>query len=139
MDAKATILGMPDQPTATEVPFHKKPTTESPVQFTAPVGFGNLPITRVKEDKKEAQTNGKIHYWLKLEFPGGADGWVRDDWVGVEGNMMASSRSMSTGLSDTDAPISSATLRRLSDGSNMRFFLWITNNNGEEADMMWAD
>jgi|GEM_PF-601492 len=87
MDAKATILGMPDQPTATEVPFHKKPTTESPVQFTAPVGFGNLPITRVKEDKKEAQTNGKIHYWLKLEFPGGADGWVRDDWVGVEGNM----------------------------------------------------
>jgi len=86
MEAKATILGIPDQPTVTEVNCHKKPTTDSPIEFTAPIGFGNLPISRVKQDKREATTDGKIHYWIKIVFPGGADGWVRDDQIAIEGD-----------------------------------------------------
>ncbi len=86
MTAKATILGMLDNPTATEVPFHEKRSTEAPVKFTAPVGFGNLPILRVKRDDNNAETNGKPHFWFRLEFPGDAVGWVRDDWIAIEGD-----------------------------------------------------
>ena len=86
MDATATILGIPEQPTIIEVNIRKSPTINSEKKFTAPVSMGMLKITRVKADSEGAATNGKLHYWIKIEFPGGADGWVRDDLVQIEGD-----------------------------------------------------
>lgn len=86
MEARATILGVVDHPTITEVNIRASRTVNSEKKFTAPVGMGMLKITRVRADRDNASTNGKLHYWIKIEFPGGADGWVRDDLVQIEGD-----------------------------------------------------
>ena len=86
MDATATILGIPNNPTIIEVNIRTSPTINSEKKFTAPVGMGMLKIKRVRADKENSATNGKVHYWIKIEFPGGADGWVRDDLIQIEGD-----------------------------------------------------
>ncbi len=86
MEASATILGVVDHPTITEVNIRASRTINSEKKFTAPIGMGMLKIKRVRADKDNSSTNGKLHYWVKIEFPGGADGWVRDDLVQIEGD-----------------------------------------------------
>jgi len=86
MEATATILGIPNNPIITEVNIRASRTINSEKKFTAPVGMGMLKITRVRADKDNSSTNGKLHYWIKIAFPGGADGWVRDDLVQIEGD-----------------------------------------------------
>jgi hypothetical protein len=86
MEATATILGIPNQPTITEVNVRQSRTINSEKKFTAPVGMGMLKITRVRADKDGSETDGKLHFWIKVEFPGGTGGWVRDDLVQIEGD-----------------------------------------------------
>lgn len=86
MEARATILGIPNQPTVTEVNIRTSTTVNSEKKFSAPVGMGMLKIIRVRADKDGSATNGKLHYWVKVGFPGGAEGWARDDLVQIEGD-----------------------------------------------------
>jgi hypothetical protein len=86
MEATATILGIPNLPTITEVNIRANRTVNSEKKFSAPVGMGMLKIIKVRPDKDGSATNGKLHHWIKVEFPGGADGWVRDDLVQIEGD-----------------------------------------------------
>lgn len=86
MDAKATIIGIPNMPTITEVNVRADASIKSEKKFTVPVGFSGMAIHDVKEDLEQAKTAGKVHYWIQIAFPGGADGYVRDDLIAIEGD-----------------------------------------------------
>jgi hypothetical protein len=86
MDAKATILGIPNIPTITEVNVRADASIKSEKKFTVPVGFSGMEIKQVKKDLEQAKTEGKTHYWIQIAFPGSSDGYVRDDLVAIEGD-----------------------------------------------------
>ena len=69
MEATATILGIPNIPTITEVNVREGRTVNSPKMFTVPVGLGGLKIKRVRRDKDNTlQQGGKGSLLDKINF-----------------------------------------------------------------------
>lgn len=85
MTCLLTIKGIPDMPTITEVNIRETPSVKSAKKFTAPIGMGNIKVLDCQPDVDKTQMNGKVYQWFKVEFPGNATGWVRDDLVEIEG------------------------------------------------------
>ena len=54
------------------------PGTSSAILGVVPVNVGGYRVLAVQSDG--------THQWLKLEFDGGASGWVRDDLVDIQGD-----------------------------------------------------
>jgi len=86
MTCLLTIKGVPGVPTITEINIREKPTVNSTKKFTAPIGMSNIKITDCQPDAENTQMNGKVYQWFKVEFPGGATGWARDDLVEIQGD-----------------------------------------------------
>lgn len=89
MPAEAKIRGIPNIPSIKEVNVRGDASTTTDIVFKAPVGMDALLILEVKADLEQKNLNGKIYQWFKLEFHGGAVGWVRDDLMEVRGDLNA--------------------------------------------------
>lgn len=87
MTAFATIRGIPNVPTVTEINVRSGPTTTALLVSKRPVGLSGLQIANVLQDSTNAALNGKVYQWFQLVFPDGSMGWVRDDLIEVEGDL----------------------------------------------------
>lgn len=82
----ATIRGLPNIPTITEVNVRSGPSVTDELIFKVPVGMSGLDVLEIRPDRENRHHNGKIYQWFKLRFPGGAVGWVRDDLLYLQGD-----------------------------------------------------
>lgn len=85
-EALASIRGLPEFPSITEVNVRNGPTTSEHLIFRVPVGMSGLSILEVQPDSAGATQHGKIFQWFRLVFHGGAVGWVRDDLLNLQGD-----------------------------------------------------
>lgn len=86
-EALARIRGIPDIPSITEVNVRPIAGTNQDVAFKVPVGMSGQRILEAQPDVESKNLNGKIYQWFKLQFDGGAIGWVRDDLLEVQGDL----------------------------------------------------
>jgi uncharacterized protein YraI len=84
-DFVATIIGIPHIPSIVEINVRNGPGTHFDLIFKAPLGL-QARVVDCKEDGKNVQRDGRTHQWLKVAFPDGREGWVRDDLVTVQGD-----------------------------------------------------
>jgi len=82
----ATIRGLPDYPNITEINVRDVPGINLDVVFKVAVGMDGLTIHDVQPDNQKLNEEGKTYQWFKLTFYGGAQGWVRDDLLFIEGD-----------------------------------------------------
>lgn len=85
MTLKATIRNAPDYPAVGEIAVYDVANGETP-KFKMANGAGGFEVLNVKEDSKGAQFNGQPYLWFELKFPGNLSGWVRDEYVVLEGD-----------------------------------------------------
>jgi hypothetical protein len=86
---QAKIRGIPQIPSITQVNVRGGPTTETDIVFKIQVGMSGLTILEVRPDSAGNHKDGKTYQWFKLQFHGGAVGWVRDDLLEVKGDLSA--------------------------------------------------
>jgi hypothetical protein len=86
--ALARIIGIPNLPSVTEVNVRPVPGTNKEVTFKVPVGISGQHIQDVQPDEEGKNLNGKVYQWFRLQFDGGAVGWVRDDLIEVQGDLI---------------------------------------------------
>jgi hypothetical protein len=82
----ASIRGIPNVPSVTEVNVRTGPGTNFDKAFQVAVGEGGLHVIQVKPDDEGKQLNGKIYQWFQLEFDDGQMSWVRDDLLYIQGD-----------------------------------------------------
>jgi murein DD-endopeptidase MepM/ murein hydrolase activator NlpD len=83
----AYVRGRPEVPSIREVKVRPGPGEQyDPELFRAPVGTTNLTVQDVQPDAQGKNFNGKVYQWLKLGFPNGQAGWVRDDLLEIQGD-----------------------------------------------------
>lgn len=82
----ARVRGIPNIPSITEVNVRTGPGTNFEIAFQAPVGMSGIHILEVQLDSEHKDFNGTVYNWFKLQFHGGAIGWIRDDLLEIEGN-----------------------------------------------------
>ncbi len=80
---QATISGIPTRDT---VNVRLGAGTTFDQVFQVPKGMSGLEILETQPDVNGREKGGKIYRWFKLQFHGGATGWVRDDLITVEGD-----------------------------------------------------
>lgn len=85
----ATIRGIPEIPSVTEVNVRSGPSTAQSLLFKVPVGTANLPVMEVQADVSGAMFSGKVYQWFRLNFPNGMTGWIRDDLLEIVGECSA--------------------------------------------------
>lgn len=83
---QVTIRGIPENPTITEVNVRSGPNTSFALVIKAAVGMSGLPVLEVRSDEQGGNFQGKVYQWLRVGFPNGQEGWVRDDLVDVVGD-----------------------------------------------------
>jgi hypothetical protein len=83
---QAIIRGIRENPAITEVNVRLAPTASQQLLFKCAVGMSNLTVLDVQPDEKAVQLAGRVYQWLKLNFPNGQTGWVRDDLLDVVGD-----------------------------------------------------
>lgn len=81
----ATILGNPDFPSIREVNVRAAPGITNPLLFTTPLQV-KATVLGCENDPDKSARDGKVYCWLKLAFPDGRVGWVRDDLIEIEGD-----------------------------------------------------
>jgi hypothetical protein len=81
-----TVRGIRDNPAITEVNVRSGPQTGYALLFKTTVGTSGLAVLDARTDEKNANFQGKVYQWLKVTFPNGQDGWLRDDLVDIEGD-----------------------------------------------------
>ncbi len=81
----ATILGIPSIPSIVEVNIRAAPGTNQPLTFKVPLHI-KASVAEVALDVEGRGLYNKTYQWLKLEFPDGRSGWVRDDLITIEGD-----------------------------------------------------
>ncbi|MGJ3240819.1 MAG: SH3 domain-containing protein [Anaerolineae bacterium] len=85
-EALARVRGLPNIPSITEVNVRSGPNTNHDLVFKVPVGMSGQIILEVQIDSNNTAHEGKVYQWFKLQFDGGAVGWVRDDLLEIEGD-----------------------------------------------------
>lgn len=80
------IRGITENPSITEINVRSGPNTGYELLFKAAVGMSGLPVLEVRPDEQNANFQGKVYQWLRVAFPNGRDGWVRDDLVDILGD-----------------------------------------------------
>jgi uncharacterized protein YraI len=81
----ATILGIPNIPSVTEVNVRSGPGTNQQLLFKTPLGV-KVSIQDVQPDLQNIGLNGKTYQWFLLTFANNSSGWVRDDLINIEGD-----------------------------------------------------
>jgi hypothetical protein len=81
----ATVIGIPDIPSIVEVNVRIAPGTNQRLIFKVPLNV-QAPVVAVAPDLEAKGLNNKVYQWLKLNFPDGRIGWVRDDLITIEGD-----------------------------------------------------
>ncbi len=81
-----TIRGLRERPDILEVNVRSGPNTAYTLLFKVAVGMSGLVVMEARADDKGNHLNGKIYQWLRVTFPNGEMGWVRDDLVDVVGD-----------------------------------------------------
>lgn len=81
----ATIIGIPNIPSITEVNVRSGPGTNQNLAFKTTLGV-KAQILDVQIDAEGRGLNNKIYQWFLLSFPNNLNGWVRDDLITVEGD-----------------------------------------------------
>ena len=85
-EALARVRGLPNIPSITEVNVRSGASTSNELLFRVPVGMSGQRILAVETDSGKADRDGKVYEWFKLQFDGGAEGWIRDDLLEIQGN-----------------------------------------------------
>ncbi|GAB5494367.1 MAG: hypothetical protein Phog2KO_45820 [Phototrophicaceae bacterium] len=85
-DALARMRGIPNIPSITEINIRGGASTDNDLLFKVPVGMSGQRILDVAQDTGKARRDEKIYQWFKLQFDGGAVGWVRDDLIEIQGD-----------------------------------------------------
>jgi hypothetical protein len=80
------IRGISENPSITEINVRSGPNTAYALRFKAAVGMSGLPVLEVRSDDQNANFQGKLYQWLRVAFPNGQEGWVRDDLVDILGD-----------------------------------------------------
>ncbi|MBL8164833.1 MAG: chitosanase [Anaerolineae bacterium] len=80
------IRGITENPSITEINVRSGPNTAYGLLFKAAVGMSGLPVLEVRSDEQNANFQGKVYQWLRVAFPNGQAGWVRDDLVDILGD-----------------------------------------------------
>ena len=88
-DALARVRGLPHIPSITEINVRGGASTDDELVFKVPVGMSGQPILEVQTDSVGKDLDGKVYEWFKLQFDGGAVGWIRDDLLEIEGDCTA--------------------------------------------------
>lgn len=88
-EAQVSIRGIPSIPSITEINVRSGPGTNHSLIFQVPVGMSGLTLLDIQPDAEEKSQNDKLYLWFKLEFHGGAIGWVRDDLLLLQGDARA--------------------------------------------------
>lgn len=88
-DALARVRGLPNIPSITEINVRSGASTSNELLFKVPVGMSGQRILAVETDSGDANLEGKVYEWFKLQFDGGAVGWIRDDLLEIEGDCTA--------------------------------------------------
>lgn len=81
-----TVSGNRNNPDIKEINVRGGPGTGYESLFKAPVGQANLPVLEVRTDDKGIGFQNKVYQWLRVSFPNGREGWMRDDLVDVIGD-----------------------------------------------------
>jgi hypothetical protein len=103
MTLTATIRNAPDYPPVGEIAVYDGPTSEKEV-FKWANGAGGLTVLSIKEDPNGDSFNNQPYLWFRLQFPGSMEGWVRDDYVVLQGD------ATEYGLGQIDVPMGAFTL-----------------------------
>lgn len=83
---QAIIRGIRENPAITEVNVRLGPNAAHLLLFKIAVGTANLSVIDAQPDERGVMLSGRIYQWLKLSFPNGQEGWVRDDLLDVVGD-----------------------------------------------------
>ncbi|GAB4476750.1 MAG: hypothetical protein Kow00124_19160 [Anaerolineae bacterium] len=83
---KASIRGVPDKPFITEIWVQARPAASSPILFSVTVGLREVQVLDVAPDAAGNRLQDRVYQWFKLGFPDGRVGWVREDFLNIEGN-----------------------------------------------------
>lgn len=118
-DALARMRGIPNIPSITEINIRGGASTDNDLLFKVPVGMSGQRILDVAQDTGKARRDEKIYQWFKLQFDGGAVGWVRDDLIEIQGDCTK------FGYPDLSEPTFAFALTHNPDLAN--------NDNSEEA------
>ena len=86
MPFQAIVRGIRENPAITEVNVRLAPTATQQLLFKCPVSPTALTVLDAQPDEKAVQLAGRVYQWLKLSFPDGQTGWVRDDLLDVVGD-----------------------------------------------------
>jgi murein DD-endopeptidase MepM/ murein hydrolase activator NlpD len=81
----ATILGIPNIPSVTEVNVRAGAGTNQTLVFKIPLRV-KATVQDVQPDVQGMALNGKPYQWFQLAFSNNQSGWVRDDLINVEGD-----------------------------------------------------
>lgn len=85
-EALAHVRGIPNIPSITEINVRGGASTDTDLIFKVPVGMSGQRILDVATDIRDADRDGKVYEWFKLQFDGGAVGWIRDDLLEIQGD-----------------------------------------------------
>lgn len=85
MTLKATIRNAPDYPAVGEIEVYEVAGGDK-VRFKMANGASGFEVLSAKEDPKGEQFNGQPYLWFELQFSGSMSGWVRDEYIVLEGD-----------------------------------------------------
>lgn len=88
-DALARVRGLPNIPSITEINVRSGASTDNELVFKVPVGMSGQRILEAQTDSGDKNLDGKVYEWFKIQFDGGAVGWIRDDLLEIEGDCTA--------------------------------------------------
>ena len=84
----ATIRNAPDYPAIGEINVYDAPASGK-MLFKIANGSSNREVIGVAEDPSGAIFNGQPYLWFQMKFPGNMVGWVRDEYIDLEGDATA--------------------------------------------------
>jgi hypothetical protein len=85
MPASACTAKITGVPYLSFVRVRQRATATSPEIAQLARGVEGLPVRAAASDEAGASVDGKLYQWLKLQLPGGGEGWVRNDLVAIQG------------------------------------------------------
>lgn len=85
MSLQATVRNAPDYPPVGEIAIYNTPAGETEM-FKIANGMSGLTVISIQEDPTNASFNGQPYLWFELQFPGSISGWVRDEYVLLQGD-----------------------------------------------------
>ncbi|MFZ4828451.1 MAG: chitosanase [Phototrophicaceae bacterium] len=88
MTLLATIRNAPDYPAIGEIDVYDAPASGK-MLFKIANGSSNREVVGVAEDPNGAIFNGQPYLWFQMKFPGNMLGWVRDEYIDLEGDATA--------------------------------------------------